>query len=353
MAEPVDPFALDLDLDVVTSADFRRLHAMVAADDVGTLGVVVARAERHLLTDIEGRRYVDASPGGPPFGHRHPRLLAAAHRQLDQCVSAGADVLDHVGPALARDLAALLGLARVSLHASGTDALASALSTAQRSAVDGPVAVVSAPDLSTGGPFGAEQIASARAVQAAGGVVVADERISGLGRCGAASSIVSAGVAPDIVVLGESLAGGFGSNGAVVGRAGLTWAPSGGQARDLVAQAVAHDVVRMLATGDFGRRASTLGARLAAGLAPLVDDGLAQVHCAGVLATLTPPRGTAETIRQDLVQHGVIVGSGPVGVLVVALPLTVAEAVIDQVTMVIVRAFRDVVGRLGRTALER
>lgn len=347
MAEPVDPFALDLDLDVVTSEDFRRLHAMVVAGDLGALGVVVARAERHLLTDVDGRRYVDASPSGAPFGHRHPRLLAAAHRQLDQCVSASAEVLDQVAPALARDLAALAGMTRVSLHGCGSDALAAALTTAHRSAVDGLVHVVSSPDLNTGRLISADQIASALAVQSAGGVVVADERISGLGRCGAVSSIVAAGLAPDLIVVGESLAGGFGSIGAVVGRAGLTWAPTGGQARDLVAQSVAHDVVRMLATGDFGRRASILGAHLASGLAPLVAGGLATVSCSGVMATLALPTGTAQPIRHELVRRGVIVGSGGADLLVVALPLTVPEGVVDDVTTVIVDVVRDVLGGLA------
>ncbi len=347
MAGPEDPFALDLDLDVVTSEDFRRLHAMVVVDEPGPLGVVVARGERQLLIDVDGRHYVDASPAGPTFGHRHPRLLAAAHRQLDRCVSAGADVLDPVGPALARDLAALLGMARVSLHGSGSDALAAALATARRSALDGRVLVVSSPDLATGRLVPPEQIASARAVQSADGVVVADERVSGLGRCGAVSSIVAAGLTPDLIVMGESLAGGFGSIGAVVGRAGLSWGSSGGQTRDLVACAVAHEVVRMLATGDFERRARTLGARLAEGLSPLADDGVAAVSCAGMLATLVLQPRSVEPIRRQLVRRGILIGHAASDVLVVALPLTVAEALVEEVTGVIVEVVREVAAGLA------
>jgi ornithine--oxo-acid transaminase len=50
------------------------------------LPVVVAHAEGAWMTDVDGRRYLDLLAGYSAlnFGHGHPALLAAAHRQLDQ-----------------------------------------------------------------------------------------------------------------------------------------------------------------------------------------------------------------------------------------------------------------------------
>ncbi len=48
--------------------------------------MVVARAEGAWVEDVEGRRYLDMLAGYSAlnFGHRHPALIEAAHRQLDR-----------------------------------------------------------------------------------------------------------------------------------------------------------------------------------------------------------------------------------------------------------------------------
>lgn len=50
------------------------------------LHVVVEHAEGAWMTDVDGRRHLDLLAGYSAlnFGHGHPELLAAAHRQLDQ-----------------------------------------------------------------------------------------------------------------------------------------------------------------------------------------------------------------------------------------------------------------------------
>jgi ornithine--oxo-acid transaminase len=57
-----------------------------AAHNYHPLPVVVAEAEGAWVTDIEGRRYLDCLAGYSAlnFGHRHPRILAAARAQLDR-----------------------------------------------------------------------------------------------------------------------------------------------------------------------------------------------------------------------------------------------------------------------------
>ena len=50
------------------------------------LPVVVSRGEGSWVEDVEGRRYFDAlsAYSALNFGHRHPRLVAAAREQLDR-----------------------------------------------------------------------------------------------------------------------------------------------------------------------------------------------------------------------------------------------------------------------------
>ncbi|MEV6120158.1 ornithine--oxo-acid transaminase [Streptomyces sp. NPDC052077] len=74
------------------SADTRGSAALIRAEDsvlahnYHPLPVVVARAEGVWVEDVEGRRYLDMLAGYSAlnFGHRHPDLVAAAHRQLDR-----------------------------------------------------------------------------------------------------------------------------------------------------------------------------------------------------------------------------------------------------------------------------
>ncbi|BBY17558.1 ornithine--oxo-acid transaminase [Mycolicibacterium litorale] len=66
-------------------------EAVIAADgrhvahNYSPLPVVAAAAEGAWITDVEGRRYLDclAAYSAVNFGHRHPRIVAAAHAQLD------------------------------------------------------------------------------------------------------------------------------------------------------------------------------------------------------------------------------------------------------------------------------
>ncbi|MCK0173718.1 ornithine--oxo-acid transaminase [Mycolicibacterium sp. F2034L] len=66
--------------DAVIAADARHV-----AHNYSPLPVVAATAEGAWITDVEGRRYLDclAAYSAVNFGHRHPRIVAAAHAQLD------------------------------------------------------------------------------------------------------------------------------------------------------------------------------------------------------------------------------------------------------------------------------
>ena len=62
------------------------LEQAYGARNYAPLPVVLAEAEGAWVTDVEGKRYLDllAAYSALNFGHRHPRLVEAAKRQLDR-----------------------------------------------------------------------------------------------------------------------------------------------------------------------------------------------------------------------------------------------------------------------------
>ena len=68
-----------------TMTSLQKLASEYGAHNYHPLPVVAAEAEGAWVTDVDGRRYLDmlAAYSALNFGHRHPRLIAAARRQLD------------------------------------------------------------------------------------------------------------------------------------------------------------------------------------------------------------------------------------------------------------------------------
>ncbi|HEY7361706.1 MAG TPA: aminotransferase class III-fold pyridoxal phosphate-dependent enzyme, partial [Streptosporangiaceae bacterium] len=95
-----------------TTAQLRALADAHSARNYHPLPVVISSAEGAWVTDVEGRRYLDllAAYSALNFGHRHPRLVAAAQRQLER-VTLVSRAFDHdqFGPFCA-ELAALAGM---------------------------------------------------------------------------------------------------------------------------------------------------------------------------------------------------------------------------------------------------
>src|SRR4029450_3478127 len=70
------------------------------ARNYNPLPVVVSEADGVWVTDVEGNRYLDmlAAYSALNFGHRHPRLVAAAREQLDRLtLTTRAVHNDHLG----------------------------------------------------------------------------------------------------------------------------------------------------------------------------------------------------------------------------------------------------------------
>ena len=114
--------------------ELRALSERHSAHNYHPLPVVIAEAEGVWVTDVEGRRYLDmlAAYSAVNFGHRNPRLIAAAQRQLER-VTLVSRAFDHdqFGPFVA-ELAELVGKDMVLPMNSGAEAVETALKAARK-----------------------------------------------------------------------------------------------------------------------------------------------------------------------------------------------------------------------------
>jgi ornithine--oxo-acid transaminase len=122
-------------IDTITlSEQHIRLDEQVAAHNYHPLAVVIASAEGAWVTDVEGRRYLDAlaAYSALNFGHRHPVLVAAAKAQLDRAtLTSRAFHDDQLGP-FCRDLAALAGMEVVLPMNTGAEAVETAIKLSRK-----------------------------------------------------------------------------------------------------------------------------------------------------------------------------------------------------------------------------
>src|ERR1700685_1359858 len=114
--------------------DLLGLTSEYGAHNYHPLPIVAAEAEGVWVTDVEGRRYLDIVPAYSPltFGHRHPRLIAAAQRQLEH-VTLVSRAFDHdqFGPFCA-ELAELAGMDVVLPMNTGAQAVETAIKVARK-----------------------------------------------------------------------------------------------------------------------------------------------------------------------------------------------------------------------------
>src|SRR5947199_7090465 len=117
-----------------TTAQLRALADAHSAHNYHPLPVVISSAEGAWATDVEGRRYLDllAAYSALNFGHRHPRLVAAAQRQLER-VTLVSRAFDHdqFGPFCA-ELAELAGMDVVLPMNTGAEAVETAIKVARK-----------------------------------------------------------------------------------------------------------------------------------------------------------------------------------------------------------------------------
>lgn len=170
-----------------------------------------------------------------------------------------------------------------------------------------------------------------------GVLFVADEVQSGLGRTGRTFACEHEGVAPDVYVLGKALGGGVVPVSAVVSsrevlgvfRPGEHGSTFGGNP---LACAVALEVIAMLRTGEYQRRAADLGGHLHRELRTWHDEGLVDaVRGRGLWAGIDVPAavGTGREVSERLMDRGVLVKDTHGATIRLAPPLVISREDLD------------------------
>jgi len=169
----------------------------------------------------------------------------------------------------------------------------------------------------------------------AGALMVADEIQSGLARTGRTFACEHEDVVPDIYVLGKALGGGLYPVSAIAAdRAVLEVITPGSHGSTFggnpLGAAIGHEVVTMLAEGEFQRRAAHLGDVLEEGLAPLVGPGagLRAVRVRGLWAGLDiePGGPSGRALCERLQARGILAKDTQGSTIRLAPPLVVTEA---------------------------
>ncbi len=111
------------------AAALRQLETDRGAHNYHPLPVVVASGEGAWVTDVDGKRYLDflSAYSALNFGHRHPRLIAAAHDQLNRATLTSRAVhSDQLGP-FCEELGDLVGMDRVLPMNTGAEGVETAI----------------------------------------------------------------------------------------------------------------------------------------------------------------------------------------------------------------------------------
>ncbi|WP_406376862.1 ornithine--oxo-acid transaminase [Streptomyces sp. NBC_00647] len=166
---------------------------------------------------------------------------------------------------------------------------------------------------------------------------VADEIQSGLGRTGRTFACEHEGVVPDMYVLGKALGGGVVPVSAVVSSAEVLGVFRPGEhgstfGGNPLACAVALEVIAMLRSGEYQRRATELGEHLHHELGVLKGSGhVTAVRGRGLWAgiDIAPERGTGREISEKLMDRGVLVKDTHGVTVRIAPPLVISKEDLD------------------------
>lgn len=166
---------------------------------------------------------------------------------------------------------------------------------------------------------------------------IADEIQSGLGRTGRTFACEHEGVVPDVYVLGKALGGGVVPVSAVVSSAEVLGVFRPGEhgstfGGNPLACAVALEVIAMLRSGEYQRRATELGDHLHRELGLLTGTGhVTQVRGRGLWAgvDIAPAYGTGREISEKLMDRGVLVKDTHGVTIRIAPPLVISKEDLD------------------------
>jgi ornithine--oxo-acid transaminase len=186
-------------------------------------------------------------------------------------------------------------------------------------------------------------------------LMIADEIQSGLGRTGSTFYCDQVGVVPDLYLLGKALGGGVVPVSAVVGNSDILGLLKPGQhgstfGGNPLAAAVGLAVVRLLETGEMQRRSRELGAYLHQRLTDLIGRGVTEVRGIGLWAGIDvdPALGSARSICERLLAHGIIAKDTHGATIRMAPPLVITREELDLA----VDALADVLAEVAAERLQ-
>ncbi len=178
-------------------------------------------------------------------------------------------------------------------------------------------------------------------------LLIADEIQTGAGRTGTWFAMEQSGVAPDMITMAKSMAGGFPLS-AVVGRAEVMDAPAPGglggtYAGSPLACAAALAVLEVFANENLLKRSQTLGARMVTSLKRMASNSssVADVRGMGAMVAFElckggdlhkPDADMAKRLCAEATKRGLILLScGTYGnVIRILVPLTASDAIVDE-----------------------
>jgi ornithine--oxo-acid transaminase len=369
-----------------TAAQLRAQSAAHSAHNYHPLPVVIAHAEGAWVTDVEGRSYLDmlAAYSAINFGHRHPRLVAAAQRQF--------------GPFCA-ELSALAGMEMVLPMVTGAEAVETAIKTARKWGyevkgvpADQAVIVVFEGNFhgrtttiisfstdddarASFGPytpgFRIVRYGDAAALAAAmdervvavlvepiqgeagvrvppagfltrvreicsqwGALMIADEIQTGLGRTGTTFACEHEDVVPDAYLLGKALGGGIVPLSAMVSSSDILGVFKPGQhgstfGGNPLACAIAREVIAMLSTGEFQERSAKLGTHLHDRLSAMPKSAVREVRGRGLWAGVEFVSMGGRAAAERLARLGVLTKDTHGTTIRLAPPLMISEEDLD------------------------
>lgn len=365
----------------------------VMMNNYGTPPLALASGDGAVVTDVDGKSYVDLLGGIAVniLGHRNPAVIEAVTAQLNTLGHTSNLYATEPGVALAEALVGHLGHpAKVFFCNSGTEAnevafkitrltgrtklvaaqgafhgrtMGSLALTGQpskqapfaplpgdvthvpygdvdalRAAVDDETAAVFLePIMGEGGvvvpPAG--YLVAAREITAAhGALLVLDEVQTGMGRTGAFFAHQHDGITPDVVTLAKGLGGGLPIGACIATGATAELLTPGLHGSTFggnpVCTAAALAVLRVLADDDLVGRADVLGKTLSAGIETLGHPLVDHVRGRGLLLGVVLTAEAAKAVEAAARDAGFLVNAAAPDVIRLAPPLVITEAQIDD-----------------------
>jgi acetylornithine/N-succinyldiaminopimelate aminotransferase len=365
----------------------------VMMNNYGTPPLVLASGDGAVVTDVDGKSYVDLLGGIAVnvLGHRHPAVIDAVTKQMNTLGHTSNLYATEPGIALAEALVGLLGAdARVFFSNSGTEAnevafkisrltgrtklvaaqgafhgrtMGSLALTGQpakqapfaplpgdvvhipygdtealAAAVDDTTAAVFLePIMGEGGvvvPPAGYLVAAREITSKHGALLVLDEVQTGIGRTGAFFAHQHDGVTPDIVTLAKGLGGGLPIGACLaVGKAAELLTPGMHGSTfggNPVCTAAALAVLKVLADDDLIGRADVLGKTLSHGIEALGHPLVDHVRGRGLLQGVVLTAESAKVVETAARDAGFLINAAAPDVIRLAPPLVITEGQIDS-----------------------